>query len=63
MIRKKLVAYSLLLLAAALSTLALIGSPAPASACIPICTGNICPGGKVQATCDGKLICSSFCAE
>ncbi len=63
MIRKKLVTYSLLLLATALSLLALISAPAPASACVPICTGNFCGAGRLQATCDGHLVCVSFCAE
>jgi hypothetical protein len=62
MIRKKLVTCSLLLLAAMLTAVSMISAPAPASACIPICTGKICGGGRLQATCDGQLVCVSFCA-
>jgi hypothetical protein len=64
MIRKKLVTYSLFLLSAVLTALAMISAPAPAYACIPVCTGNVCGGGKLQArdSCTGQLSCVSFCA-
>lgn len=64
MIRKKLVTYSMLLLAAALSVLALVSAPAPAHACVWVCTGGVCAGGKLQArnSCTGQVSCVSICA-
>jgi hypothetical protein len=61
--RKKVATLSLLALAAALYTVALVSVPAPAQACANVCTGGTCSGGKVQArnSCTGQITCVSFC--
>jgi hypothetical protein len=64
MIRKKLVTLSLFLLAAAFYALTLVSAPAPANACIWVCTGGTCTGGKLLArnSCTGQISCVSICA-
>jgi hypothetical protein len=64
MVQKKLVTLSLLLVAAVISALALVSAPAPANACLWVCTGGYCPGGKLHAKnhCTGQTACVSFCA-
>lgn len=61
--RKKIATLSLLALAAALYTVALISAPAPAQACGWVCTGGSCAGGKLWAknSCTGQVSCVSFC--
>jgi hypothetical protein len=63
MMRKKVATLSLLALAAALYTVALVSAPAPAQACAWVCTGGTCAGGKLQArnSCTGQVTCVSAC--
>jgi hypothetical protein len=64
MLRKKLVTLSLLLVAAVVYALALVSAPAPANACLWVCTGGSCSGGKLLARnhCTGQISCVSICA-
>lgn len=63
MMRKKLVTLSLLALAAALYSVALVSVPAPAQACAWVCTGGSCAGGRLFArnSCTGQVSCVSAC--
>lgn len=63
MVRKKLVTLSLLSVATVMSALALVSAPAPANACLWVCTGGSCAGGKLLARnhCTGQISCVSAC--
>jgi hypothetical protein len=64
MVRKKLVTLTLFLLSLCLYALALVGTPVPAHACLWVCTGGVCSGGRLLArnSCTGQISCVSICA-
>lgn len=64
MIRRKLVTLSMFGAAAALYAAALVTAPSAANACLWVCDGGSCPGGRLHArnSCTGAASCVTICA-